>query len=500
MSAIIVGAGIAGLKAASFLHENGINDCKIFEARDRIGGRLYTVTGFDGKRKYDLGASWHHDTLINEMFNEECIAEKDKRPFVFDDDFWIFVDGKKGRVDRDPQMRLEIIDNEISKFADLIFHQTLNSLDCSFHELIMKYLFLKRDFLSDDQIRYGSQIPRYLELWHGLDWKELSAKDTYFGHQGRNAMALYFDTIVNKLATTFPEEWLHLNTEIKSITRARDKVVVKTAENEQFSADYCVVTIPQSVLELSIKGDVEDTKGRIDFDPPLNKKIQSGFETVHFGSLGKVIFEFQEVCWSNESSKIMTLAETDELFVQKVRNAKTLPDLLEQLKDAKSDSFGSCWSHPLYFVNMAKVNGIASLMMLMQAPLTNYIESIQDNKKKVYDFFEPVLRTIMKTLNAKPVVEKLNCNDSEIPVTDAPVLRNIITSNWTREPYSRGAYTACEPGDDPIAMILAMSDGQDSRIRFAGEHTIMDGAGCAYGAWESGKREACYILENYKRK
>lgn len=74
-----------------------------------------------------------------------------------------------------------------------------------------------------------------------------------------------------------------------------------------------------------------------------------------------------------------------------------------------------------------------------------------------------------------------------------PTLKNIIVSNWTREPYSRGAYSACFPGDDPVDMVVAMSNGQDSRIRFAGEHTVMDGAGCAYGAWESGKREANHI-------
>lgn len=87
--------------------------------------------------------------------------------------------------------------------------------------------------------------------------------------------------------------------------------------------------------------------------------------------------------------------------------------------------------------------------------------------------------------------------DFEKGIDDArenvPILKNVFTTNWTREPYSLGAYSACFPNDDPMDFILALEKGQDSHIRFAGEHTVMDGAGCVYGAWESGKREASYI-------
>lgn len=53
---IIVGAGGAGIAAATKLLENGYNDVIILEAQDRIGGRVYSIpygTGY-----IDLGAQW----------------------------------------------------------------------------------------------------------------------------------------------------------------------------------------------------------------------------------------------------------------------------------------------------------------------------------------------------------------------------------------------------------------------------------------------------------
>lgn len=41
---IIIGAGSAGIAAASRLFENGFKNVTILEAENRIGGRLYTTT------------------------------------------------------------------------------------------------------------------------------------------------------------------------------------------------------------------------------------------------------------------------------------------------------------------------------------------------------------------------------------------------------------------------------------------------------------------------
>lgn len=59
----IVGGGAAGVAAARRLHEAGI-DCLLVEARDRLGGRAWTVT--QAGHAIDLGCGWLHSADQNE--------------------------------------------------------------------------------------------------------------------------------------------------------------------------------------------------------------------------------------------------------------------------------------------------------------------------------------------------------------------------------------------------------------------------------------------------
>ncbi|MBX9659858.1 MAG: NAD(P)/FAD-dependent oxidoreductase [Nitrospiraceae bacterium] len=58
-SVAIVGGGLAGLCAARRLHALGI-DFHLFEARDRLGGRILSANdqGHSSNDGFDLGPSW----------------------------------------------------------------------------------------------------------------------------------------------------------------------------------------------------------------------------------------------------------------------------------------------------------------------------------------------------------------------------------------------------------------------------------------------------------
>ncbi len=51
---LIIGAGAAGLAAASRLIENGLSpkNITVLEAQNRIGGRMYTITHEGNKKAY----------------------------------------------------------------------------------------------------------------------------------------------------------------------------------------------------------------------------------------------------------------------------------------------------------------------------------------------------------------------------------------------------------------------------------------------------------------
>lgn len=55
-SVLVIGAGAAGIAAASRLMENGFRKVTILEAGNRIGGRVHTIPF--GANVLDMGAQW----------------------------------------------------------------------------------------------------------------------------------------------------------------------------------------------------------------------------------------------------------------------------------------------------------------------------------------------------------------------------------------------------------------------------------------------------------
>lgn len=64
---VIVGAGLAGISAAAMLMENGFRDVTIFEAENRIGGRILSVPFANGI--IDMGAQWIHGQTNNVVYD-----------------------------------------------------------------------------------------------------------------------------------------------------------------------------------------------------------------------------------------------------------------------------------------------------------------------------------------------------------------------------------------------------------------------------------------------
>ncbi|MBA2174922.1 FAD-dependent oxidoreductase [Halobacillus locisalis] len=74
---VIVGAGLSGLHAASLLAAQGI-DCKVLEARDRLGGRVLStsVPNRPDLGKFDLGPTWfwpQYEKAITNLVKERNI-------------------------------------------------------------------------------------------------------------------------------------------------------------------------------------------------------------------------------------------------------------------------------------------------------------------------------------------------------------------------------------------------------------------------------------------
>jgi hypothetical protein len=64
---LILGGGVAGVMAAKTLRERGIDDFKIIEARETLGGRMksFSFGAADRQCVLELGADWIHGTQTN---------------------------------------------------------------------------------------------------------------------------------------------------------------------------------------------------------------------------------------------------------------------------------------------------------------------------------------------------------------------------------------------------------------------------------------------------
>ncbi|MEM7366859.1 MAG: FAD-dependent oxidoreductase, partial [Pseudomonadota bacterium] len=98
----VVGAGMSGLAAAHRLREAGVN-IHVFEARDRIGGRMNTDHSLG--TPLDLGASWIHGINNNPLY--DMATELDLELLTTDGSY--ISRGKNGR---------KIPDNELPSWLE----------------------------------------------------------------------------------------------------------------------------------------------------------------------------------------------------------------------------------------------------------------------------------------------------------------------------------------------------------------------------------------------
>ena len=272
---MIVGAGIAGLAAATELRAAGFDDVMVLEARGRIGGRIWTSMIGDGV-PVDLGASWVHGIAGNPI--AEVAAENDitMLPTDYGNESVHFQDAAKESPPRDRILM------GFWRFARRRPRVPLGTL----YEQ-----YATASALTDVDQRYLRYVLNTaIEHEFGADIGDLSLRSIDGGKSWPGRDALFpggYGQIVDALATGLDIRTGH---EVTGIDYTAPVIVLATEAGEMIQAAAVVVTVPLGVLK----------QDAIAFRPVLPATKRRAIRSLGMGVLNKTCLLFDRVFWPKD--------------------------------------------------------------------------------------------------------------------------------------------------------------------------------------------------------
>lgn len=251
MDVIIVGAGAAGLAAARTLRRNGV-EVLVLEARDRPGGRAYTLQTSGGAYPIELGAEFIHGKAASTM---QLLREAGQSTQAMGDgvsDIWDATERVLSRVD---------VNGNDCSVDD--FLQSIKTRDAEKARMLIEGF--------DAALAADASIIAIAKEWHG------SGNDT----SGRPARG--YEPLMQHLAGELAD-CIRYNTAVREIIWSRDGVAV-----DGIRAQYVIITVPHGVLRA----------GPIRFTPELPPQKRSAIEAIAMGPVIKVLLEFRSAFWND---------------------------------------------------------------------------------------------------------------------------------------------------------------------------------------------------------
>jgi len=282
MDALIIGGGIAGLVAARHLTEAGLR-VTLLEARDRLGGRIYTESA--GEFPVELGAEFVHGRP-NEIFS---LAAEGATPIV----------PVQGHFRRKTNGEWADAGHLLEKIDKLFAKLPSKEPDESFQ------YYLDRSG-EDDEVK--QQALRYVEGFHAADPSLISAlslrrdseaEEVIKGdHQYRVASG--YESLVQTAADRIDRKLCDIvtNTPVNKIVWRQGQAIARSGSTE-YLASRAIVTLPLGVLK----------SGSVVFSPALPEK-QNAMSFLEMGPVIRVSLCFQEKFWEHDPK----MAELSFLF------------------------------------------------------------------------------------------------------------------------------------------------------------------------------------------
>ncbi len=431
---IIVGAGVAGMAAAVALRRAGIN-VSILEARDRIGGRVFTRRDPVAGAPIELGAEFIHGRPP-EILNR--VRELDLEPVATSGEDWCEQNGQLKPCDM-----FSDVDALPEKMSD-------RGPDESFLDFVQRCC----PNVSEET---KARARGYITGFHAADPALISVHSLVRGIradeeiEGERASripggyAVLLEYFRKQLSETGVV--IHLNTIVQEVHWKGDQVVLACHTDEghtSYSARRVLLTLPLGVLQAR-----PDEPGAVRFSPDLPPAKRNALGKLAMGKVMRVSLRFRERFW-------------EEL---RPTGSKTLADM--RFLFSRQDWFPTWWTTMPDRVPI----------LTGWAPFHCAEELSGKDASLVFSSACEALRSLFKM--------------------DEQEIENLVESaafhDWQTDPFSRGAYSYVKVGGDTAQADLAAPI--EDRLFFAGEATDTSGYhSTVHGAIASGQRAAQEIF------
>ncbi|MBZ5685455.1 MAG: FAD-dependent oxidoreductase [Acidobacteriia bacterium] len=437
---IVIGAGVAGLAGACQLGRTGIA-VHIIEARDRVGGRVFTHVDPVCDCPIELGAEFIHGkppeiwellrktkTDITEVQGDAWCAEDDRlSPYGF----WNDVDEILQKMDDSKP------DESFAAFLDR----------CCRHPKPQAKQRAKQRAQS-----YVSGFNAADPALVGVHWlvKEMRAEEKIEGARAFRCRNGYKD-----LLDVFQQELKNYNITVQTETVVQQvhwkagnvKVDIRDKNSEStLEAPRVLITLPLALLKAPV-----GQAGVVQFTPELPRQKKDALDRLEMGKVIRVTLRFRERFWDSikPPGARSSLSNMSFLFGQ-------------------DDWFPTWWT-----ANPAK-----SPIITGWAPFRCAERLSGKSHSFVVEYSLQTLSTLLRV------------SQSELQ----NILEDAHFHDWQTDPFSRGAYSYGKVGANEAQQVL--TEPIHDTLYFAGEATDTTGNnGTVHGAIASGYRAAKQILD-----
>jgi monoamine oxidase len=427
---IVIGAGAAGLAAARALGERSLR-VVLVEARDRIGGRVWSKPVAGSVEPAELGAEFIHGPAAETM---QLLHDAGLHAVPIGDEAWTI--GENGQVERNDQSFVAAATALLEKASSLAADESAQrfferfSHDPSLHETVE----MARAFVEG----FEAANPAIASIRAIADEVRSGADVTSARPAGGYAPMFHF---LHGACVAAGVD-IRLTRSVRRISWRRGEVCVEALQDgsvEEMRARSAVVTLPVGVLQAC------DAETGISFEPELPASKRDALASLVMGCVVKVVLWFKSRFWEEVSGG----RYRDSAFFRGIQQP-----------------FAAYWT-----------------FVPLRAPLivawVGGPKAVALSRLAAPELIERASREFGALVGASEIARAQ--------------LEGGAMHDWDADPYSRGAYSYVAVGGANARAELGAP--VDDALFFAGEATSTDGqGGTVNGALQTGMRAAGEVL------